>query len=306
MTRTVALLLAAGCTVGETPSPVPGADAGSVARVDAARSDAGTFDCDPLATGIFVTGNAIEGTDARRVLGNYHPTSNTFTELADVRSCIEGWYVRAMAVSRDGVVHFLLANQTMAIYGIEDGTCEVRPLSRSLDDGLYALATLAGDGSGSLSPADERLFVTFGSFDAGDQLLIELDRGTFAETTRATIPTGDALLISLAGTSDGRLFATRSRGASEPIERDVVQVASDGAMTSVARIGPRPDIVFRTAVALWDSRAFLFDAVGTPSIESTITEVDLRTGSASAPLLTLRDFELQAVATTTCVSLTFI
>jgi hypothetical protein len=205
-------------------------------------------------------------------------------------------------------VHFLLANQTIAAYRIGTGSCEVHPLSRSADDGLYSLAAFAGDGSGSISPADERLFVTFRSYDERDpEILLELDRSTYAETVLGSIAVSPAILVSLTGTADGRLFATRGRFDGERHEHDVVRIGTDASISPVVAMPPRPPVWFRTAIALWESRAFVFDAaLETPPIESTVVEADFGAGTWSETLMSVADFELQAVSTTTCVSVTLI
>src|SRR5690349_7878281 len=164
------LLLVAACSSRQAGAPRldAGASGDDAAVQDAARPDASvsSFDCDPIDTGVFVMGNLLgpDGSLVRRVLGSYAPGSNAFTELADVGACVEGWYVRAMTVSRDGTAYFLLANQTLAAYDLTGGSCTVHPLARSIDSGLYDLATFIGDPAG---PAHaERLLLTFGAIGA--------------------------------------------------------------------------------------------------------------------------------------------
>src|SRR5688572_17375035 len=110
-----AAMFATACTIG-TPASAP-SDAGFMLPDRGPPVDSGeNFVCDPINTGIFVAGVAYMGEDARRSFGVYDPRTNEYRELADIRSCIGAWYIRAMTVSRTGVAYFSLGNQTMAVY----------------------------------------------------------------------------------------------------------------------------------------------------------------------------------------------
>ena len=307
-----AILAVSGCTVRRADPALPdsGVEVADAARPDAWRPDAfTTFQCDPLETGVFVFGNFIEGTAARRVLGRFDPATNTYAELADIGSCIEGWRVRAMTVSRDGVVYLMLGNQTLVTYDIDTRACAVHAQARSDVDGFYNLTTFVGNGSGSSSPLDDQLLVTFSPWSgAGPEVLIDVDRRTFAETTRVLIPTARAGLIALVGTQEGRLYASRFNVGGVVGQQDIVEIdPGTGETTSIATTPTTHDVWFRTAVAFWDHRVFLFDAFDDAGVVTSETlEVDLHGGTWSAPLLTMPNFEMEAVSTTTCVGVILI